>query len=409
MSEESREVFTPSQSSGRRKGEHEGLVNPSQNKAGWERRQNVSKSRVGEKKAGSRVSRCPCQNQRHQSLPAGAENHNIDKDNQERESSSYAPDKEQGQLSIEPSLEESLQAHLNDLEAKFVRSKFGVDMGGQILIDSLKANTGAIEMSVIKGEKEKQSSRGYGRKKQYSTKKTGRKSKLGKKGDPKTHSDMERRNQMTVKNMMNKEEEIAKVIETGIALGFDFNSNIEEVKGILKAGVIDIALLGGVTFTCTNNRESASWARLDRFLVSPSLLVLFPNLTQKGLPKSVSDHNVITLGVSKVDWGPCPFRFYKTWLEDKDLMKSAMESWEGCKASGAVGWRIFSKLKAVKVKLKHLVTVKNKELALVEIYEKQLQEIDRIAMVVGWTEELRKVRMDTLSNLWKEIRREEQL
>lgn len=64
------------------------------------------------------------------------------------------------------------------------------------------------------------------------------------------------------------------------------------------AMVVDLPLQG-LSFTWCHFRENASWARLDRFLVSPIILSWIPKLMQKGLPRSLFDHNAIILGERK--------------------------------------------------------------------------------------------------------------
>ncbi|KAK3224934.1 hypothetical protein Dsin_004796 [Dipteronia sinensis] len=49
----------------------------------------------------------------------------------------------------------------------------------------------------------------------------------------------------------------------------------------------------GFPFTWSNSREVASWARLDRFLVSQEFLHWFPGLFQWNLPISISDHSAV--------------------------------------------------------------------------------------------------------------------
>ncbi|KAK3221844.1 hypothetical protein Dsin_008869 [Dipteronia sinensis] len=56
-------------------------------------------------------------------------------------------------------------------------------------------------------------------------------------------------------------------------------------------------------------RENASWARLDRFLISPEVLLWFPKMIQSGLPRSISDYNMIMLGERREDWVPIRFDF----------------------------------------------------------------------------------------------------
>ncbi|KAK2636379.1 hypothetical protein Ddye_031171 [Dipteronia dyeriana] len=153
------------------------------------------------------------------------------------------------------------------------------------------------------------------------------------------------------------DEEIEKVIKTGVALGFDFNGKEKKVGEevarrefkdtvreerigvvhnatsrrnfndfIRRANVVNIPL-HGLSFAWTNFRERAAWARLDRFLISPEILIWYPNITQKGLARSLSDHNAIGLGQVGVDWGLTPFRFYNSWLEEKHLMNEVSNEW----------------------------------------------------------------------------------
>ncbi|KAK2648310.1 hypothetical protein Ddye_015799 [Dipteronia dyeriana] len=97
-------------------------------------------------------------------------------------------------------------------------------------------------------------------------------------------------------------------------IGGDFNTilNESERKGddfnkwsarafnnfIIEAKVVDIPLRR-VEFTWSNNREKGSWAKLDRFLVSPILLPWLSDLERIGLPRTISDYCAITLGVTK--------------------------------------------------------------------------------------------------------------
>ncbi|KAK3228826.1 hypothetical protein Dsin_000707 [Dipteronia sinensis] len=99
-------------------------------------------------------------------------------------------------------------------------------------------------------------------------------------------------------------------------LGGDFNTVLDpsESKGgecnmgsarnfnlfISRSKVVDIPL-HGITYTWTDFRERVSWARLDRFLISPAFLMWYPRLSQKGLLGSLSDHNVVTIGETVED------------------------------------------------------------------------------------------------------------
>ncbi|KAK2653763.1 hypothetical protein Ddye_013619 [Dipteronia dyeriana] len=65
---------------------------------------------------------------------------------------------------------------------------------------------------------------------------------------------------------------------------------------VAQANIIYIPL-HGMSYTWSNNREKEAWARLDRFLLSLIILGWFPKLFQWGLPRSLSDHNPVMIGV----------------------------------------------------------------------------------------------------------------
>jgi hypothetical protein len=70
-------------------------------------------------------------------------------------------------------------------------------------------------------------------------------------------------------------------------------------------------------FTWTNKRVGLSHiiARLDRFLVQNSFLLLGLNFSSKIMSHSVSDHKPILLELSRDEnLGPIPFRFSPAWL-----------------------------------------------------------------------------------------------
>ncbi|XP_039043460.1 uncharacterized protein LOC120182600, partial [Hibiscus syriacus] len=114
-------------------------------------------------------------------------------------------------------------------------------------------------------------------------------------------------------------------INLPVCLGGDFNAYLdpEEKCGftqnwhsmdllrsfIQSSNLMDLPLVGG-RFTWSNNRESTTW---------------FPNVIQKMLPKSLSDHNPVLLVEECNNWGPKPFRFYNYMLQE-DGFVGAVES-----------------------------------------------------------------------------------
>ncbi|CAM8993758.1 unnamed protein product [Rhodiola kirilowii] len=134
----------------------------------------------------------------------------------------------------------------------------------------------------------------------------------------------------------------------GWIIGGDFNAVIheEERRGstfnckeadqffefIQAMGVMDMPLIGR-KFTWSNKLGAS---RLDRFLVSPDMVSLCPNLKQWGLSKDLSDHAAIALKEEAKNWGMKPFRFINAWLEHPGLGKLIKETWS---QPGEVGWK----------------------------------------------------------------------
>ncbi|KAK3189252.1 hypothetical protein Dsin_028813 [Dipteronia sinensis] len=266
----------------------------------------------------------------------------------------------------------------------------------------------------------------------------------------------------------NLEAEVANVIETGVALGLDFNISDRELvkdvakrdladmerkqfwefllnaqasfpvpwcfggdfntvrdpaerKGgpctmsslrsfnafILKAKVVDIPMLGS-NFTWTNSREKGTWAKLDRFLISPKLLSWYPKMEQHCLSRNLSDHCLITIGVPKDDWGPTPFRFFNNWKEDKEMIGDARIGWNECEAKGTKGFVLFAKAKAAKARLKKWQRLKKSQHSIIPDIEKHLAEVEGTAQRDGWSSVLRGKRLNLISALWKQLRLEEQ-
>ncbi|KAK3217877.1 hypothetical protein Dsin_011847 [Dipteronia sinensis] len=176
-------------------------------------------------------------------------------------------------------------------------------------------------------------------------------------------------------------------------------------KFLHQARLIDIPL-HGMTFTWTNFRDQASWARLDRFVISPSMLNWFRRLIQRGLAGCLSDHNAILIGEPVEDWGPCPFRLYNGWLEDKDLMKEAVLGWNSGNQGGSKSKILSAKLKATKHRIKNRVHLSVKNSASAKLLEAKLVTIEASARSMGWSENLWKERLQELSELWRHLRLE---
>ena len=123
-------------------------------------------------------------------------------------------------------------------------------------------------------------------------------------------------------------------------LGGDFNitlfqremSNQRRISSTMRRfveivddlGLVDLPLQGG-EFTWNGGLNNQAWARLDRFLVSPSWLDQFSGVTQSRLSRPISDHFPIVLEGGGIRRGPTPFRFENMWLKVerfKDLVRT---------------------------------------------------------------------------------------
>jgi ribonuclease HI len=128
----------------------------------------------------------------------------------------------------------------------------------------------------------------------------------------------------------------------------------EWVEDLVSAwDLIDIKPAKGL-YTWTNKRIGPGHiaARLDRFLVQSSFLLLGLTATVEILPHSVSNHKPIRLGI-KTDQvrGPIPFKFNLTWIQDKDFLPLVSKTWTSIvKGSSFYVWE--EKLRRLKIALK---------------------------------------------------------
>ncbi|KAK8643976.1 hypothetical protein V6N13_013253 [Hibiscus sabdariffa] len=79
--------------------------------------------------------------------------------------------------------------------------------------------------------------------------------------------------------------------------------------------------------------------------MSPEVLCVWPGIVQCLHPKSISDHNPISLSIMDPCWGPRPFKWFDYLLEDKGLVDK-IES----ECGKAAGSSIFGLLKSCKKK-----------------------------------------------------------
>ncbi|GJZ69585.1 RNA-directed DNA polymerase, eukaryota [Tanacetum coccineum] len=104
---------------------------------------------------------------------------------------------------------------------------------------------------------------------------------------------------------------------------FGSNFNVQGANAfnsfIANAGLEEVHL-GGCSFTCCHTSGS-KMIKLDRFLISESLLSSCPNISAITFDRYLSDHRPILLRESTHDYGPIPFCFFHYWCELKYLKK----------------------------------------------------------------------------------------
>ncbi|KAL4383150.1 hypothetical protein GQ457_15G021490 [Hibiscus cannabinus] len=203
-----------------------------------------------------------------------------------------------------------------------------------------------------------------------------------------------------------------------VILGGDFNAirtaeeriGISFLRGSMESfsdfidelSLIDLPLQGGC-FTWSNFRDKPSFSRLDRFLLSPFVLSVWPDLIQSLHPKSLSDHNPVSLSISKVCWGPRPFKWFDHLLEDKAYVDKVIEECGLARGSG-----ISSLFKICKSISKNWVSRKiGFSSILIRELEKQCAELETKIVADSHDQSARAELKANRSRLWDYYRREE--
>nr|GFA58410.1 RNA-directed DNA polymerase, eukaryota [Tanacetum cinerariifolium] len=119
-----------------------------------------------------------------------------------------------------------------------------------------------------------------------------------------------------------------------------FNSFISD------SGLVEVTL-GGSRFTWCH-KSAKKMSKLDRFLVSESLVVSCLHLNAIMLERFISDHRPILLRENQFDYGPTPFRFFHYWIEIEGFRKLVEDTWKSSPYAGP------NAMKSLMGKLKHL-------------------------------------------------------
>ncbi|XP_023749748.1 uncharacterized protein LOC111898035 [Lactuca sativa] len=125
----------------------------------------------------------------------------------------------------------------------------------------------------------------------------------------------------------------------------DFN------KFIVVAGLYEFNQ-GGKKFTYLRD-DGFKQSKLDKFLVCQKFIKQQPLTTVTVLPCKHSDHSLVLLKPSSLNFGPPPFRFFNSWMLHKDFDTIFDNAWKNFSSFGAPDQYFLAKLKYLKGILKN--------------------------------------------------------
>lgn len=125
---------------------------------------------------------------------------------------------------------------------------------------------------------------------------------------------------------------------------------------ILQRDLVDFKPVKG-KYTCTNDKigENHVAARLDKFLISNSIMMGKRIVINKILPKLTSDHKLVLLFLKDEEYlGPLPFRFSPLWAEREGFLEIVQTTWK-TEVSGSPSYVWEKKIKNEKKALKEWI------------------------------------------------------
>ncbi|GKD36390.1 RNA-directed DNA polymerase, eukaryota, partial [Tanacetum coccineum] len=125
---------------------------------------------------------------------------------------------------------------------------------------------------------------------------------------------------------------------------------------INTTGLVDL-LLEGYSYTWSH-KYASKMSKLDRFLITEGLLMIFPSLSALCLDRHLSDHRPILLRELNVDYGPIPFRLFHSWFNKNRFVKMVEDSWKDSaitESNSIISLK--KKLQALKTSIKQWITV----------------------------------------------------
>ncbi|GKV05619.1 hypothetical protein SLEP1_g17606 [Rubroshorea leprosula] len=189
----------------------------------------------------------------------------------------------------------------------------------------------------------------------------------------------------------------------------EISTEMREFDGFIRdVGLVDLPLIGR-KFTWVQ-ASGHHMSRIDRFLLSEGWLNKWGDAKQWGLNRTVSDHCPILLKQQVVDWGPKPFKFFDSWLEQEGCRELIKETWSKADIQGWAGYRIKEKLKLIKEALRKwskdfAPEIDNK----INTATTEIAQIDLKGEAVQLSEEEIKKRREAFLALWDSIKHRESM
>ncbi|KAL4302917.1 hypothetical protein GQ457_10G009840 [Hibiscus cannabinus] len=159
---------------------------------------------------------------------------------------------------------------------------------------------------------------------------------------------------------------------------------------IFEASLIDLPLIGG------------------KFLLSSDFEEAFPNIVQKLLNKSLSDHNAILLCEEVINWGPKPFRVFNFWCNENGYDDTVFSAIRGLKLKKP-RIKIGGLLKGTKSALKSWVVEtnqKNNGLTVVQM-EQEITDLETKIQLGLASDDTFSALYNLRTKLWSVYRKEE--
>ncbi|XP_020226818.1 uncharacterized protein LOC109808299 [Cajanus cajan] len=137
----------------------------------------------------------------------------------------------------------------------------------------------------------------------------------------------------------------------GASVGIGDARHVNDFNQFISNMDLDDLQVVGRSFTWYRPNGSAR-SKLDRFLVSPDWLSVWPNSSQHILQRDISDHCPILLKNASVDWGLKPFQTFDCWLDDSLFRETVVKAWRECQICGWGAFVLKEKLKVMKREIK---------------------------------------------------------